>query len=136
MLPQASRVPDLAPQAAAAGAHARTSSKSSSTQRHRADLLRGGFARKMVDPCGREALGGRGGEGNGKGRRQHLGAWRGSRRRRPWREGGGASAVAVCEEEHGRWMSRRSEQKIAWARQPLVCGVERAAIGPGWVPSP
>ena len=130
MLPQASRVPDLAPQAAAAGAHARTSSKSSSTQRHRADLLRGGFARKMIDPWGCEALRGRGGEGNGRGRRQHLGAWRGSRRRRPWREGGGASAVAVCEvEEHERWMSRRSEQKIAWARQPLVCGVERAAMG-------
>ena len=39
------------------------------------------------------------------------------------------SPSAVCEEEHGRWMSRRSEQKIAWARQPLVCGVERASMG-------
>jgi len=70
----------------------------------------------MVDPCGREALGGRGGEDSGRERRQNLGAWRGSRR---WREGGGAGAVAVSEEEaHG-----------IWARPPLVCDVKRAVMG-------
>jgi hypothetical protein len=100
-------------------------------QQDRPDRLRGGFKRRMVDRCERKALGCHGGEGYGRGRRQHQGAWRGSHR--------------FCKEAHRRWMSHPSEQKIASAEcfvpnadmgrefaQPILTHPSPCKAGPGW----